>query len=117
MHCKKNVAIRHKSKLTGVKTMRIKMQVWDNSKQCPVTRWVHQEEETKQKKKARYRGKNKIPNFKDKVEQRKKEAQLYKKGTVWTKSQQAEQMHAMRQCHSTETRYLYLERTGQLDTI
>ena len=42
---------------------------------------------------------------------------LYKRGTVWTKSQQADKMHAMRQCHSTETRYLYLERTGQLDTI
>lgn len=42
---------------------------------------------------------------------------LNKRSTVWVKSQQAEQMHAMRQCHSTETRYLYLERTGQLDTI
>lgn len=42
---------------------------------------------------------------------------LYKRGTVWTKSQQADRMHTMRQCHSTETRYLYLERTGQLDTI
>mgnify|MGYP003658279678 CR=1 FL=1 len=96
--------------------MRIQMQVWNDEKQIHEIKFVNQQE-VKPKKKARYRGKNKISNFKDKVEQRKKDAQLYKRGTVWAKSQQAEQMHAMRQCHSTETRYLYLERTGQLDTI
>jgi hypothetical protein len=42
---------------------------------------------------------------------------LNKRGTVWVKSQQAEQMHAMRQCHSTETKIIHLENIGQLDTI
>ena len=89
------------------------MQVWNDELNINEIKFVHIDEV----KPKRFKGKNKIPNFKDKEEQKKKDAQLYKKGTVWTKSQQANKMHAMRQCHSTETRILYLERTGQLDTI
>ena len=42
---------------------------------------------------------------------------LYKRGTVWTKSQQADRMHAMRQCHSELTKIIHLENIGQLHTI
>ena len=42
---------------------------------------------------------------------------LYKRGTVWTKSQQADKIHAMRQCHDTLTKIIHLENIGQLDTI
>ena len=92
------------------------MQVWNDELNINEIKFVHIDE-VKPKKKVRHRGPNKISNFKDKEEQKKKDAQLYKKGTVWTQSQQANKMHAMRQCHSTETRILYLERTGQLDII
>lgn len=96
--------------------MRVQSQIFDEVNQCYKIVFVNKEE-PKTKKPKRFRGKNKVANFKDKAEQKKKDAQLYKRGTVWAKSQQADRMHAMRQCHSTETRYLYLERTGQLDTI
>jgi len=82
--------------------------VWNQELMQYEQKFVHHEENIPTKNK-RYRGKNKISNFQDKVRA--------KRSTVWTTSQQANLMHAMRQCHSTETRILYLERTGQLHTV
>ena len=55
--------------------MRIQMQVWNDEKQMHEIKFVNQQE-VKPKKKARYRGKNKISNFKDKqrVKQEKRKA-------------------------------------------
>ena len=45
--------------------MRVQAQIWSDSDKCHVTKWVN--EEVKPKKKAkRFRGDNKISNFKDK---------------------------------------------------
>jgi len=82
--------------------------VWNQELMQYDQKFVYHEENIPAKNK-RYRGKNKISNFQDKVKA--------KRSTVWTTSQQANLMHAMRQCHSTETRILYLERTGQLHTV
>ena len=82
--------------------------VWNEDSMIHEPKFVYQKENIPTTNK-RYRGKNKISNFQDKVRA--------KRGTVWTTSQQANLMHAMRQCHSTETRILYLERTNQLHTI
>ena len=96
--------------------MRVQAQIWSDSDKCHVTKWVN-EEVKPIKKSKRFRGDNKISNFKDKAKQRKKDSQLYKRGTVWTQSQQADKMHAMRQCHNTLTKLIHLENQGLLDTI
>ena len=96
--------------------MRVETQIFDEVNQCYKIVFVNKEE-PKTKKPKRFRGKNKVANFKDKAEQKKKDAQLYKRGTVWTKSQQADRTHAMRQCHNTLTKLIHLESQGLLDTI
>ncbi len=97
--------------------MRVQAQIWNDSLKIHEVKYVNVDEVKPTKKAKRFRGDNKISNFKDKAKQRKKDSQLYKRGTVWTQSQQADKMHAMRQCHNTLTKLIHLENQGLLDTI
>tara|TARA_R100001530_G_scaffold34374_1_gene26855 strand:+ start:112 stop:357 length:246 start_codon:yes stop_codon:yes gene_type:complete len=56
--------------------------VWDSEKGMPILRSVPVEELPK--KKVRYRGKNKIPNFQDKVKANKKGITAYQYACVIT---------------------------------
>ena len=99
--------------------MREAQQIWDELLQHHVIRNVCIDVEKEEVKK----GMRTFEKSSDKVKKKrikkvsKEVSYLYKRGTVWAKSQQAEQMHAMRQCHSTLTKIIHLENIGQLDTI
>jgi len=103
----------------GYKVMREAQQIWDELLQHHVIRNVCIDVEKEEVKK----GMRTFEKSSDKVKKKrikkvsKKVSYLNKRGTVWAKSQQAEQMHAMRQCHSTLTKIIHLENIGQLDTI
>jgi len=99
--------------------MREAQQIWDELLQHHVIRNVCIDVEKEEVKK----GMRTFEKSSDKIKRQrtKKVAQkinyLYKRGTVWTKSQQADKIHAMRQCHDTLTKIIHLENIGQLDTI
>ena len=99
--------------------MREAQQIWDELLQHHVIRNVCIDVEKEEVKK----GMRTFEKSSDKVKKKrikkvsKKVSYLNKRGTVWAKSQQAEQMHAMRQCHITLTKIIHLENIGQLDTI